>query len=126
MATRPGRRRCDPESLARRKPEGQSRCAESDARRRRPEGDRRLAERPALRQPGLRAGLGRLIVPIEHKKMAPGGAIFVSAFSVAAMLDDHDMVVMGMPVPMPAIFGVRALKVMAAAVPDDDSLSVGD
>ena len=44
MAARPGRRRRDPESIARRKPAGQSRCAEGDARRRRPQGDRGAAE----------------------------------------------------------------------------------
>ena len=58
MAARPGRRRRDPESLARREPEGQSRRAEGHARRRRSQGNRRAAEGQALRQSGLSGRLG--------------------------------------------------------------------
>ena len=58
MAARSGRRRRDPEGVARRESEGQSRCAECRTRRRGHEGDRGSAERQALRQSRFRACVG--------------------------------------------------------------------
>jgi len=51
------------------------RFAESDARRRRSQGDRGVAERPALRQPGLRAGMGCLIVSTRSTEAQENGPL---------------------------------------------------
>ena len=63
MAARPGRRRRDPEGLARREPAGQSRCPACRAGRRGYEGHRGVAEGQALRQSRIRAGVGLAKTP---------------------------------------------------------------
>jgi len=97
----------------------------------------RHCERSEAIQSGLDCFVATLLAMTARKRMAPCGAIPVSALVFVAMFDDHDPVAMMPPTLMPAavamlaefamvaVFSTGAVAIMVT-MPDDRGLSAGN